>query len=216
MYNTVFFDLDGTLTESAPGITGSIAHVLDNWGIPYRDLEELHVFVGPPLHEAIKNYYSFTDEKATQFVKEFREYYSDKGMFISSVYPGVTELLEKIKASGRKIMLATSKPEPMALRILEHFDLMKYFDEAAGATFDNSRVNKDDVINYLLNKLPEEDRDITKIVMVGDRKHDVLGAKAVGMDCIGALYGYGSREELEGAGAKYIAETALDVFDFLG
>jgi len=215
MYNIVFFDLDGTLTESAPGITGSIAYVLDNWGIPYRDLDELHVFVGPPLHEAIKNYYSFTDDKATQFVKEFRAYYSDKGMFISSVYPGVVELLEKIKASGRKIMLATSKPEEMAIRILEHFELSKYFDEIAGATFDNSRVNKDDVIKYLLDKLPEEDRDVTKIVMVGDRKHDVLGARAVGMDCIGALFGYGSREELEGAGAKYIAETALDIYEFI-
>ena len=215
MYNIVFFDLDGTLTESAPGITSSIAHVLDNWGIAYRDLEELFVFVGPPLKDAIRDYYHMTDEKATEFVKEFRAYYSEKGLFNSAVYPGVKELLGRIKDSGRKIMLATSKPEEMAKRVLDYFELTEYFDEIAGATFDNSRVNKEDVIKYLLDKLPDSEKDLSQIVMVGDRKHDVLGAKAVGMDCIGALYGYGTREELENAGAKYIAEVAGDVYDFL-
>jgi len=215
MYDTVFFDLDGTLTESAPGITGSIAYVLDNWGIKYKDMQELYVFVGPPLKDAIRDYFHLTDERAEEFVKEFRAYYKREGMFNSCVYPGVKELLERIRKSGRKIMLATSKPEEMARKILKHFELDEYFDEVAGATYDNSRVNKDDVIRYLLDKLPEDGRDISKIVMVGDREHDVFGAGAVGMDCIGVLYGYGSRQEFEAAGAKYIAATAAEVFDFL-
>lgn len=215
MYDIVLFDLDGTLTESAPGITSSIAVVLDEWGIPYKDLKELEVFVGPPLQDAIRDYYHMTDEKAAQFVKEFRAYYTTKGLFISSVYPGVEELLKKIKASGRKAMVATSKPEGTAIRIIEHFGLMQYFDEVAGATEDNSRVLKNDVIKYLLDKIPQEERKLDRILMVGDRKHDICGAKKVGIDSAGVLYGYGSREEFEEAGATYIAETALDVFDFL-
>lgn len=215
MYSAVFFDLDGTLTESAPGITTSIAYSLKHWGIEVKDLTELYPFVGPPLYDSYMKYYGFTKEESEEAVRIFRSFYNKEGLFISSVYPGVVELLEKIKASGRKIMLATSKPEVTAIRILEHFDLMKYFDVAAGATEDSSRVKKADVIRYLMDKLPEEDRDISKIVMVGDRSHDVLGAKEVGLDCIGVLYGYGDRPELEEAGAKYIAETALDVYKYL-
>ncbi len=215
MYKTVMFDLDGTLTESAPGITTSISVVLDKWGIPYRDLKELEIFVGPPLKEAIRDYYNMTDEKATEFVREFRAHYTTEGLFISSVYPGVEDLLKKIKASGRKVMLATSKPEVTAIRIIEHFGIAKYFDEVAGATEDNSRVRKADVIRYLMGKLPEDERNIGDFIMVGDREHDIFGAKEVGVDSIGVLYGYGSREEFENAGATYIAETATDVYDFL-
>lgn len=215
MYNIVFFDLDGTLTESAPGITNSVAHALAKWNIEVEDLSQLNCFVGPPLKESFMKYYDFSEEDAIKAVGEFRAYYAVKGLFENDVYDGVRELLEKIKASGRKVMLATSKPEELSVRILEHFDLMKYFDEFAGATMDEKRTTKSEVIDYLLNKLPEEDRDVSKIVMVGDREHDVNGAAQFGIDCVGVLYGYGDREELEAAGAKYIANTPIDVFDYL-
>ena len=215
MYNTVFFDLDGTLTESAPGITTSVAYSLKHWGIEVKDLTELNKFVGPPLYESYEKFYGFSKEEAVEAVKIFRSFYNTEGLFISSVYPGIPELLQKIKDSGRKIMLATSKPEVTAIRILEHFDLMKYFDVAAGATEDSSRVAKADVIRYLMGRLPKEEQDVSKIIMVGDREHDVFGAREVGIDCIGVLFGYGDRQELERAGTKYIAETAADVFEYL-
>lgn len=215
MYNIVFFDLDGTLTESAPGITNSVAHALAKWNIEVEDLSQLNCFVGPPLKESFMKYYDFSEEDAIKAVAEFRAYYAVKGLFENAVYDGVPELLEKIKASGRKVMLATSKPEELSFRILEHFDLMKYFDEFAGATMDERRTTKSEVIEYLLGKLPKEERDVSKIVMVGDREHDVIGSGEFGIDCIGVLYGYGDREELETAGAKYIAKTPLDVFEYL-
>lgn len=215
MYDIVFFDLDGTLTESAPGITNSVAHALAKWNIEVSDLSQLNCFVGPPLKDSFKKYYNFSEEDAIKAVAEFRAYYGVKGLFENAVYDGIRELLEKIKASGRKVMLATSKPEGLSVRILDHFDLMKYFDELAGATMDETRTTKAEVIEYLLGKLPENERDTSKIVMVGDREHDVKGSKVFGIDCIGVLYGYGDRAELENAGAKYIARTPLDVFDFL-
>ena len=215
MYDIVFFDLDGTLTESAPGITNSVAQALAKWNIKVEDLSELNCFVGPPLKESFMKYYDFSEEDAIRAVAEFRSYYAVKGLFENAVYEGIPALLEQIKASGRKVMLATSKPEELSFRILEHFDLMKYFDEFAGATMDEKRTTKSEVIEYLLDKLPESERDVSKIVMVGDREHDVKGAAAFGIDCIGVLYGYGDRPELEAAGAKYIAATPLEVFDFL-
>ena len=142
----------------------------------------------------------------------YREYISDKGIFENEVYDGIKELLRRVKASGRKIILATSKPEKFALRILEHFELTEFFDVVAGASMDEKRNKKGDVIKYALEKgcLTPEDA-----VMIGDREHDVLGAQENGIDTIGVLYGYGSRDELEKAGAMHIAETVNDIFDLL-
>lgn len=215
MYDIVMFDLDGTLTESAPGITNSVAIALSHWGIEVPNHSELECFVGPPLKESFMKFYGFSQEQAIEAVTCFRAYYAEKGLFENAVYPGIEELLIKIRESGKKAMVATSKPEVLANRILDHFGLTQYFDIIAGATMDERRTTKSEVIRYLFTQLQDNKPDLSKIVMVGDREHDVLGARECGVDCIGVLYGYGSREELTNAGAKYIAKTAADVFTFL-
>lgn len=212
MYKTVLFDLDGTLTDPGLGITNSVAYALKKYGIEVEEREKLYSFIGPPLNDSFKKCYGFSDEKAMEAIMYYREYFSEKGIFENEVYDGIKELLRRVKESGRKIVLATSKPEEFALRILEHFELTEFFDVVAGASMDEKRNKKGDVIKYALEKgcLTPEDA-----VMIGDREHDVLGAQENGIDTIGVLYGYGSRDELEKAGAMYIAETVNDIFDLL-
>ena len=212
MYNTVLFDLDGTLTDPVLGITNSVAYALEKYGITVEDKNTLCTFIGPPLNDSFKKYYGFSDEKAMEAIWCYREYFQDKGIFENEVYEGIREMLEKIKQSGRKIVLATSKPELFALRILEHFDLMKYFDVVAGASMDEKRNKKGDVISYALEK---GGFSAQGTVMIGDREHDIFGAKENGLDSIGVLYGYGSKEELCSAGADYIAESVEDILSFL-
>lgn len=212
MYNTVLFDLDGTLTDPGQGITNSVAYSLKKFGFEVEDKKELYKFIGPPLHDSFKKYYGFSDEKAETAIVYYREYFRDTGIFENEVYDGIEELLKKIKASGRKIILATSKPEEFAIRILVHFGLDKYFDCMAGATMDTSRSKKGDVIAYALK---ESGCNNKNAVMIGDRMHDILGAKENGLDSIGVLFGYGDRAELENAGADYIAETVEDILKFI-
>lgn len=213
MYNTILFDLDGTLTDSQYGIFNSLVYALKKFNIEVDDRSQLKRFLGPPLHESFANFYGFSEEKALIGVDYYREYFHDKGIFENEVYEGVYELLENIKASGKKIILATSKPEEYAIRILEHFDLAKYFDVIAGATMDGSISKKSDVIEYALKRGNVENFEET--IMVGDREHDILGSKKFGLDSIGVLYGYGSLEELNEAGATYIAETVEDILEYL-
>ncbi len=212
-YDTILFDLDGTLTDPAIGITNSVAHALKKWGIEVSDRSELYKFIGPPLLDSFSNYYGFTREDSERAVKYFREYFSVKGMFENAVYDGIKEVLSKLKANGKTLIVATSKAEIFAKKILEHFELAEYFDFVAGATFDSSRVKKEDVIDYALKSCGIE--DISRMVMIGDREFDIFGAKHFGMDSVGVLYGYGSREELEVAGATYIAEKPLDILNFV-
>ena len=213
MYNTILFDLDGTLTDSQYGIINSIVYALKKFDIEVDDRSQLKKFLGPPLHESFANFYGFSEEKALIGVDYYREYFHDKGIFENEVYEGVYELLDKIKASGRKIILSTSKPEEYAVRILEHFDLTKYFDVIAGATMDGTRSKKTDVIEYALQKGKVVNFEET--IMVGDREHDILGSKKFGLDSIGVLYGYGNLDELNEAGATYIAETVEDILEYL-
>ncbi len=212
MYKTVLFDLDGTLTDPGLGITNSVAYALKKYGIEVQDRESLYSFIGPPLNDSFKRYYGFSDEKAMEAIMYYREYFADRGIFENEVYEGVRQLLERIKASGRKIVLATSKPEEFAERILEHFELTEYFDAVAGASMDEKRNKKGDVIKYALEK---SGLSAEEAIMVGDREHDVFGAGENGIDTIGVLYGYGSREELEKAGAVRIAQAVEDIYDFL-
>lgn len=212
MYKNILFDLDGTLTDPGLGITNSVAYALKKYGIEIEEKENLYSFIGPPLNESFKKYYNFSDEKAMEAIGFYREYFRDKGIFENEVYEGIKPLLQKIKASGRKIILATSKPEEFAMRILEYFELTEYFDVVAGASMDEKRNKKGDVIKYALEKgcLTSEDA-----VMIGDREHDVFGAKENGIDTIGVLYGYGSKDELIKAGAVQLAETVDDIFALL-
>ena len=211
MYELVLFDLDGTLTESGIGITRSVAYSLRKFGIEESDQAKLDRFVGPPLIDSYEKLYGFTHEQAVQAVEYYREYYAVTGIFENRVYDGVEAMLQALCSAGKTCILATSKPEHYARQILDHFGLSRFFSQVAGATMDEKRTNKADVIAHALALCGEG----CSAVMVGDRKHDILGAKANGLPSIGVLYGYGSREELETAGADYIAETAEDLLKFV-
>lgn len=209
----IFFDLDGTLTDSQEGITKSVAYALRHFGIEVEDLTQLNVFIGPPLTDSFIKYYDFTEEKAREAVTIYREYYNATGKFENRVYDGIPQLLEDLQKAGKKLVVATSKPELFAKQILEHFELTKYFDGIYGADMDEKRSRKDEVIAYAMEML--EVADPGRIVMIGDREHDVLGAKKWGIDTIGVLFGFGSREELEESGAAAVAETPADVADLI-
>ena len=209
MYEVVLFDLDGTLTDPGVGITGSVAYALEKYGIRIKDRTELYKFIGPPLHESFEKFCGFSPEQAKEAVAYYREYYSDRGIFENAVYNGMEELLAGLKDAGRTLLVATSKPELFARMILEHFGLTRYFNYIAGANMDGSRTRKDEVILYAL--MAGNVTDMSKAVMVGDREHDILGAKKVGIDSAGVLYGYGSRKELMEAGADYILEKPENI-----
>ncbi|MBO5873347.1 MAG: HAD family hydrolase [Clostridia bacterium] len=208
-YSTVLFDLDGTITDPAEGITNSVAYALQKYGIRVEDKTELYTFIGPPLYESFMRYYGFSAEEAYRAVDYYREYYSDKGIFECRLYDGIEGLLKKLKQGGKKVVLATSKPEFFAEKILKHFGIFDLFDIVAGATMDSSRVEKADVILYALKKANVFDKATT--VMIGDREFDIKGAKANSLKSIGVTFGYGSREELEKAAADQIAESVEDI-----
>lgn len=212
-YDIIFFDLDGTLTEPSVGITNSVMYALDKFGIQVSERSQLYKFIGPPLIESFETFYGFSKEQAKQAVEYYREYFSVKGIFENSVYEGIEELLINLKSARKKIILATSKPEEFAVIILKHFHLSEYFDDVAGASMDESRNKKEEVIAYALEKNRIFDKKT--VLMVGDRKHDILGARTCGLDSLGVLYGYGNREELEEAGATYIVEQVADLFEII-
>lgn len=209
----ILFDLDGTLTDPAEGITKSVAYALDSFGIYVENLSVLNVFIGPPLTDSFKYYFDFTDEQAAEALKTYREYFSEFGIFENKVYDGISEMLERLKSKGYKICLATSKPEQYAVRILEHFDLLKYFDFVAGNTMEETRSSKDALINYIFEKNPEFNPDET--IMVGDRKYDIEGAHAVGIKAVGVSYGYPEKNELENSGADKIAANVKELYSIL-
>ncbi len=209
----ILFDLDGTLTESGIGITNSVRYSLKKFGIEENDYDVLKRFIGPPLIDAFMEIYKFSKEDAKQAVSYYREYYRETGLFENAIYDGVAKLLTALKDAGKTLFIATAKPEDFTLRILKHFDLTKYFTFIACATLDGTRLTKEDVISYAINE--GKITDVSQAVMIGDRKQDILGAKAFNMNSVGVLYGYGSREELETAGADFIAETADDILSLL-
>ena len=204
MFDYIFFDLDGTLTDPALGITNSFIHAIKYFGLEIPSYETLCSFIGPPLPETFKTQFGFSDEKAEEGVKKYREYFAEKGLFENSVYPGIPELLSDLQGSGKKLVVATSKPEEYSVRIIEHFGLSKYFENVCGSLMDESRSKKDEVIEYAIERNGIKDR--SKILMIGDRKHDIIGAKKCNLAACGVLFGYGSLEELEKAGADFIAK----------
>ncbi len=213
MYKWILFDLDGTLTDSGEGIINSAVYALKKYNIDTKDRSELKKFIGPPLHDSFKMFYGFSEEESIQAVKYFREYYSEKGIFENRLYGGIAETLEEIKKSGRKIALATSKAEKFALRVLEHFDIEKYFDFIAGSIMDGRRSSKAEIISFVLNNCAVQ--DLSQAVMIGDREHDIYGAENAGIDSIGVLYGYGSKDELISAGADFLAETPAGILKYI-
>lgn len=213
MYQYILFDLDGTLTEPDEGITNSVKYALRKFGIIVENTSELYKFIGPPLQDSFRDFYGFSHTQCEQAVQYYREYYNDKGLFENKVYPETFRLLKTLKENDRFVILATSKPEYYAVQILEHFKLTPYFDYICGANMDGTRTQKTDVISYAMKKAKIS--DLSQAVMVGDRKHDVIGAQNSGIASIGILFGYGDQNELENANATYIAKTVDDILKII-
>lgn len=213
MYQYVLFDLDGTLTDPGLGITNSIMYALEKFGIAVADRTSLYKFIGPPLRESFSRFYGFSEEDSELATAYYREYFKDRGLYENAVYDGVEELLKQLQGAGKKLILATSKPEVFAVEILRYFHLDKYFTLIAGATMDTSRNKKADVIAYAIQQSGIS--DLSEAVMVGDREHDILGAKENGLASIGVLYGYGNRAELAAAGADYIVGSAGEILSIV-
>lgn len=204
--NYLLFDLDGTLTDPKEGITKAVQYALKHYGIQVDDLDSLCPFIGPPLKDSFQKCYNFSEAQAKEGVQIYREYFSTTGWCQNKVFPGIPEMLGELKAAGKKLYLATSKPEVFAKRILEHFELTSYFEFIGGADLEETRVRKGDVIQYVLENCGLSDKR-EQILMVGDREHDVLGAREQGIECVGVLFGYGDRAEMEACHAAYIAES---------
>ena len=212
MIRTVLFDLDGTLTDSGRGICNSVRYALDRHGFPEAEEAVLRSFVGPPLVERFMSVCGVSEDEARRMVTTYREYYVRQGIFENEVYPGIPLLLQDLRRAGRRIALATSKPEIFARQVLEHFDLLRLFDAIAGEDLREPRDSgKPALIARCMALLGAKK---SETVMVGDRNYDVEGGKACGIGTIGVLYGYGSREELEAAGADHLAASAAEVLEY--
>ena len=212
-FEYILFDLDGTITDSGEGITKSVQYALKYFDILVNNLEDLRKFIGPPLKESFKEYYKFDEEKANIALKKYREYYADKGIYENDLYDGIIEVLDKLKENEKTIILATSKPEVYAKQILEYFKIDKYFTFVAGSDFEETRVKKGDVIKYAIKgaKIP----DLSKVIMIGDREHDIIGAKENNIKSIGVLYGFGDVIELTQARAEYMANNTGELLNIL-
>ena len=210
MPKSILFDLDGTLTDSGEGIINCAAPALEHFGIPIPQRDALRVFVGPPLHDTFRQF-GVPEDQVDEAIRIYRSRYVPIGKFENTPYPGIRELLEKLRSQGHRLFVATSKPEEMAVEVLEHFDLARFFEHICGASLDRSRSTKDAVIAYLLEQSGAKE----DMVMVGDTKYDVLGAKAHGIPAIGVSWGYGSVEEMGKAGAAAIAATMDELFSTL-
>ena len=210
MYQNILFDLDGTLTDPGMGITNSVMYALKKFNIDVKDRASLYRFIGPPLKGSFEEFYGFSDGQSELAVQYYREYFKKQGLLENKVYEGIPELLTRLKEKGKTLIVATSKPEVFTLDILRHFNLLEYFDFVAGATMDDKRTKKSDIIRYALECC--HITDTSTAVMIGDRKHDIIGAKENTLDSIGVLFGYGDYEELKAAGATYIVETPMSIF----
>ena len=209
----LLFDLDGTLTDPAEGITNCVEYALEKFDIHPSSKEELYPYIGPPLTYSFMNYHGLSQTDAEQAVAYYRERFSDKGLFENQVYEGIAELLGELQNQGIQLIVATSKPEEFANRILEHFGLAQYFAFVAGCTLSGLRPEKTNVIAYVREQYPDINAENT--LMIGDRKFDIEGAHACGLPAVGVLYGYGDRTEMEAAKADFIVTTVEELREFL-
>lgn len=220
----ILLDLDGTITDSGEGITKSVQYALEKLGIEERDMAVLKRYIGPPLNESFVRFHGMNEQDSLKAVAYYRERYAVKGIYENKLFEGITEVLSGLKKEGYIVALATCKPEIYVPTILKHFDIEQYFDVAVGSELEGGkRRHKDDVIEEVLRqimkKLDINESDIVSVkadsIMIGDRKDDVLGAKAAGIESIGLRYGFAEKDELENAGADYILENASDILPFL-
>ena len=211
-YKYYLFDFDGTLCDTTEGIFKSVIYSLECFGIAENDLEKLRFFIGPPLFESYKTLYNVSDEDANWLIAKYRERYKTKAAEESSVYPGVIKLLESLKKSGKKIAIASSKPEFFVNEISKHHDIDKYYDFVAAETFKNNHSSKKELIERCLEFFGSPSKE--EVLMVGDRFYDIDGAAAVGLDSAGAVYGFGTEEELTKAGATHILSKPFDLLNY--
>ncbi len=212
-YTYLFFDLDGTIIDSSEGVTRCFAYALKHYGIEVDDLSELYKVVGPPLKEAFMEFYGFSEEQSIEAVAKYRERYKDTGIFECRVYDGIENLLRKLKQRGYKIILATSKPKIYAERILDKFGLSCYFDFVGGADIPRDISTKEQVLDYTVESLGIN--ELSSVLMIGDRKYDLEGARYLGIDALGVLYGFGSLDELMEYPNIGIAKSVCEIGDFL-
>ena len=209
MIKYVLFDLDGTLTDPAEGITNSVAYALSKFGIEVADKRELNKFIGPPLIPSFCEFYGFSEEDAKQALAFYREYFAPHGIFENNIYGGIKAMLKRLSKENKTLILATSKPQEFAVKILEYFGIANYFSMVCGNTLDESRPTKKDVIEYIMQSFPDMNGENS--VMVGDRKYDVEGAKVFSLPSVGVLYGYGDEKELSSAGADHIVSDVKNL-----
>ncbi len=209
-YNYYLFDFDGTLCDTTPGIFNSILYSLECFGIEETNIEKLHYFVGPPLFESYKTVYGVSDEEALWLIEKYRERYKLKAAEESTVYDGIPEMLKKLKDSSKKVAVASSKPIVFVEEISKHLGINFYYDFVSAEDFKNNHSSKKELINACLDFFGNPDK--SEVIMIGDRFYDIDGANAVGIDSAGAVYGFGTQEELRKAGATYILNTPEDLF----
>ncbi|MGB5824248.1 MAG: HAD family hydrolase [Proteocatella sp.] len=209
----ILFDLDGTLTDPFMGITQSVQYALEHFNIKVEDLHQLSRFIGPPLKMSFQEYYKLTEEQSEKAVKKYRERFSDIGIFENEIYEGIKDMLEELIENGKVILMATSKPEAYAKRIADFFDLTQYFTQICGSEFDGRRQDKAEVIQLLMENQMIEDK--AQVIMIGDRKHDIIGANKTEIESIGVAYGYGGNAELKEAGATYIVNSVAELRELL-
>ncbi len=212
-YEIIAFDLDGTLTNPERGLVSGFQYALEKIGVDYGDKNSLKQFIGPPLYEEWQRVYGISPEASARALSLFREYFSVYGWWDNELYTGIPQMLEKLKLRGKTIILATSKPEIFAKKILRLFEIDKYFDFIGGATTDKTRDKKHQVLAYALDAIGSPEK--SKCILVGDRKYDAEGAAAVGIDSLGVLYGHGSRAEIENAGFTQIVETVSEILNVI-
>lgn len=213
MYKAIFFDLDGTLTESGEGITKSVQYALEKIGKPEEDLEKLKVFVGPPLMEQFMKYAGVDEATGRKAVEFYRERYEVKGIYENHPYESVEEMLQELKRKGYILAVASSKPEYYVTQILDYFKLSSYFDVVVGSEMNGARTSKSEVIEEALKRINMSDKR-NEVLMVGDKEHDVLGARVAGLDCVAVAYGYGTQEELTEANPLKIVDSVDELLHF--
>lgn len=219
MFKYILFDLDGTLTDPKVGITSSVQYALRALGIEEPSLDKLEPFIGPPLDDSFREFYGFSEDKIQTAIAKYRERFEHQGIYENEIYPGIAKMLAALKAGGKKLSIASSKPTPFVERILDYFEIKSYFDIIVGSNMDGTRSKKEEVVEEALRRLlpdnlsPSEKK--SAVAMVGDRKFDIEGAKAHGITSVGVSFGYAPEGELEQAGADIIVDTVDGLLEVL-